>query len=826
MSHGMNSLLSKRFFGIALMALAAMVLAPRVRAQDTYIAFSVGFQSYSGNDIYSYINFTNQSRGLEITRVLFSLRSTGLVDYVSEALPPTAGTMSAGPSLDGVEGGPSYPFFYYDFTSFDPGEYTRFFMDIDNMSDFRTACFGVPGQTMVITVYSGTQQSQLILPVTAGGASTYVFNQPKPPRTLTIDSRTEDQTLAVRRVRLKINGIESGAFGSTNLTVRDGDQIEIAAPLHVYNSITNSDITDSTINDPQQIQQQAEERFTAAGIDVNNVSLTGDPTLYRFEIKENTTIFVKWRHEFALTVSHDFTDTESQDRDLLGNPWAGPLTSDAVGSPDPAAQKHWILKGTELIPQVDGAVTDLTRPGLDVRYVPKARRVWPNPARTPSEVAAARSAGVDIRYSPGFITNINHTIGQAPGRLQLPRFTMVGPVGITYVWQIQFGVRVSTDSPTHHGLAKVFQTVGGTNQTVMEGEGVYWFNRGAQVRVVAATNSPLPENLALAAWMAGDGFYFSTGGEIDSSDGSLVQGGPGQKSNGDVAAVWQPLFGAQFRGLHIPDLQRAAKVLWRYGLQQIRTHAFIGEHVFQGQPFASQFTEQPLGLTKVSVSGSNPNATDNDMAVWDPEAARLYPLVPGIFKARWRPVGGGTNAYEVIVTADYPTPAHYPHIAGTPPVALDPDPSDNFAFDSLKYSENQALVNEKLFTAATPGRSVLLFREIQRAGRGTPREFLRVRVVQTKRWDDSLPANGTAIIGRKITDPLLDLANLGTGFIMFDKARYNPFIYDGSKFAALAAKNVYDMDALRSAGAVKKVINKGNLAGPIIPVNLHPGAAN
>ena len=110
----------------------------------------------------------------------------------------------------------------------------------------------------------------------------------------------------------------------------------------------------------------------------------------------------------------------------------------------------------------------------------------------------------------------------------------------------------------------------------------------------------------------------------------------------------------------------------------------------------------------------------------------------------------------------YPATAHYPHVAGAPPVALDPNPADNFVYKGLRYAENDAAVDtDKKFTATTPGHAVLLFSEIQRDGRGQAREFLRVRVVETKDWESVL-IDGTAIIGRRVPDLGADAAGLGT----------------------------------------------------------------
>src|SRR5262249_10280063 len=98
------------------------------------------------------------------------------------------------------------------------------------------------------------------------------------------------------------------------------------------------------------------------------------------------------------------------------------------------------------------------------------------------------------------------------------------------------------------------------------------------------------------------------------------------------------------------------------------------------------------------------------------------------------------------------------------------------------------------FTATGPGRTVLLFTETSSEGRGGALETLRVRVVNTRLWNDALPAPVIAPIGQKITRPY-DTAGPWTGFTFFEKARYNPFIYDRTL-----------------------------IRGPVIPVNLHPTA--
>ncbi len=538
---------------------------------------------------------------------------------------------------------------------------------------------------------------------------------------------------------------------------------------------------------------------------------------------------LKWQHDFALRVVHNFDNTNSAEIEI-DDPtpphtnrvyWAGPLSSDASGNPIPSAKKHWIRRGETVITQIDGQVLDFSRPGSDIRYVPKR--------------AVLTGAADGNGFGEQIFLNL-----EAP-RQQVDGFTMDEPGGIEYEWQIQYGVRVNVDDLGRVALPKIFSVDSLNSLTVVGNlEGTFWFDPGVHILVASAANETTSK--ALGGWFNGDSYYFSGNGAIDSVTGDLLQGGP-ITVGGSPVAVWEPdrdfdvdpslavVDLRKFRGLEIQQLRRPARVLWSYDLQVISVTVPIGKYVFQGNAqYSNQFKTEPSSIQRISVSGANPNPGP-DMAVWDAEASRLFPVVPGRFEAFWSP-GLGANGVQlgdarVIVIVEYPTPAHYPHIADTPFVALDPDPSDDRIFKEIKYTENQAAINpDNEFTASTLGKTVLLFGELQTGGRGPPREFLSVRVVDTREWDDDqvFSPGGQAIIGTKITDPALDLAELGTGFVMFDGARYNGNVYDAEKLDGLAAEDVYDMVAFNTTAGLKIVDRPENLPGPIIPVNLFPGA--
>lgn len=844
-----------------------------------------------------------------------------------------------------------------------PGGSAYFDTDVDGNNsnegrDYRRVLFnngeGKPNAIARVTLVNG-QTGSITLPDGAADLYEYRFSSEARPRTLEVESVAE---LAggddrVNRVSVTVDGAIPEVLGqpgvlATNIGQRvrirvyDGEKVAVSAPREVYKNVFGDDITDSVQNDPDAIEDEAQERFTAIGISVNDVAQSGDPTFYSFDVEKDTSVVVKWQQEFALIVEHDFARTESQERDESGNPWAGPLSSDAEGNPTPAAKKNWVKRGDTVVAQVDGQITDFNRPGLDVRYVPIAYVAAGPPNRTtnpsddvstrrglfiPAQIldpqglvlalrdpdrspavsnvwsrisSAARAIlegadthrwaetlaadfntnlltgpllwdadlyqGVSLRpdtlalvtnsIPPGQVVRANRVlledlfptqierarvsetsfpfpVRQAqPQRQQVPQFIMYGPGRIRYVWQIQYGVRVNVDDPRRAALAKIYLLNGSSAEEIGSGEGTFWFNPGAGVRVVTAARENPASGLALRGWFSGDGHYFSTQGDINSETGQLETGGPAQRPDGSLVANWlpsvlDPATSREYRGLEIPQLMRAARVFWRYDRQALTIRATIGEFVFQSDPvLAQQFSTQPDSMELRTVTGANTQVGVEQMAIWDPVASRLYPLIPGRFVARWRPNPNSTETMDVTVDVAYPATPHYPHVAGTPPVALDPDPGDDFVFKELRYAENDAALDtDKRFTASTPGHAVLLFAQLQRDGRGQPREFLRVRVVRTRAWEDVL-STGTAIIGRKVPDLGHDRARLGTGFVYDPKgvARYNPFIYDARKLDDITVPAVYDMTALRSDRAEKIIVNKERLPGPVIPVNLHPGA--
>ncbi len=690
----------------------------------------------------------------------------------------------------------------------------------------------------VLTVFGAQgSRSELTIPDTDDNRSdiTYTFLSEARPRTLTVNSRTTSSQpgLFVSNFYVSVRNadgalIEERTNNTSNVTIDylvDGNQVEIAAVEEVYLNAAGRFLYDSTsipAEEGQSATNAPRQRYVATGLSVNNTPQTGDPTQYTFDMNGDATVNLRWRHDYALLVNHDFSRTASDEITPSGTPWAGPLSSEASGNPEPAATTiNWIEKGENVLAKIDGSVLDFTRPGLDIRYVPTGYRAQ----------GSARGVFTENEtYAKSF------SVGQQPAqRQQVDTFTMNGWGSITYDWQIQYGVRINVDDASRSALPRVFQT-GSSGQLNEVGalEGVFWFNPNTPVTVASAASSGGLGSQALSGWVSGDGYYFQSSGDIQSSDGSLLTGEPREGPDGPVG-LWQPeittLDGAVYRGLYIAQLKRPARVLWLYGAQVYLNTASIGQYIFQldqavldnNAGLRDAIRVEPDRIEKLSVAGSYQDVADQDMAVWDPNGQKLYPVVPGEFRATWNLADGGS--IMVLVTALSPTTPHYYHIAGTPTVQLTPDPAGAFKFKEMKYTESEAAISEgSLFSANRAGRSVLVFGEVAQIGRGDPKEYLRVRMVQTRLWNDNAPAAGTAIIGRKITDPTWDRAKLGTGHIFFPGARYNPNIYDFDVLPELRASDVYDMTLLNAIGKQKVLLSSPKLPGPVIPVNLHPGA--
>ena len=413
--HVLNRLLTAlcRVGMSAVVAVAALLATAPARAASTPVAFTLWIY---GNGNTPTVALQNESR-LPISRLELTIGNYDRSwDYasnfrggVSDASvtvnsPDRSDSGSWADTIDVSIGGGGLA----------PGRTMYFNTDVDGNSsndggqNFRTVLFNngqdKPNATAKVTLSNG-KSAMITLPDGAADLYLYRFESEARPRTVEVESVAElGGDDRVSRVSVTIDGVVPEVLGqsgvlATNIGERvrirafDGEKVAVSAPREVYKNVYGDDITDSIQNDPKIIEDEAQERFTALGISVNDVAQSGDPTYYSFNVDADTSVAVKWQHEFALVVEHDFARTESQEQDSAGKPWAGPLTSDAEGNPDPPAKKNWFRRGETVVAQVDGQVLDFNRAGLDVRSVPVGYVAGGPPNRTtnPSDDQTTRT---------------------------------------------------------------------------------------------------------------------------------------------------------------------------------------------------------------------------------------------------------------------------------------------------------------------------------------------------------------------------------------------------------------------------------------------------
>jgi hypothetical protein len=382
------------------------------------------------------------------------------------------------------------------------------------------------------------------------------------------------------------------------------------------------------------------ERYVASGLSVNNTPQTADPTQYSFEIRQDTEILFRTRHEYALDMKSDFSGTSSELTTAAGAHWAGPLSSAASGSPDPAVGvsehvRHWIVADSQVVAQIDSEVQDLALSAqqLYTRYVPY------------KYAATGAACGDTAAQTATVVLPENQMSGS---RHQL-NFQMKSHGSITYMWKIQFGVYAQ--SPEQN-LRKVSKFIQGENrwQEADPSGAVYWFDQGDTVRVLAAANKDGVDSKALGGWALGDGYYFASDGNINTDTGVATGFTITRDANDNPVAEWVSGAGEAkpYRGLEILALKRPVAVMWNYGRQVFYDPQLkLGEYMLQGR---SRPIEQRYPAVAARLFDQPSRVDPPDAAVWDPNAKVLFPIKPGTIKAIYTNETADTG-FEVHITA-------------------------------------------------------------------------------------------------------------------------------------------------------------------------------
>jgi hypothetical protein len=606
---------------------------------------------------------------------------------------------------------------------------------------------------------------------------------------------TLDTDYAQNRVRLNGSPIPNpgtplSLILNSNLTIKTPRTVYQWSNAPVDSEGSRPDFETDDIENKALTIEKADSRYSFINFSVNSVVQDSNATVYSFTLKERTTVKLEWLVEFALQVNSNLSNTASRATVAPGGPpYVSALTSTASGNPQPAVGKHWIKKDSPVVMEINGAVDDLTtRPGLAIRYVP-----WRYNVTGAAIAAAGKPSGTFPRVEP---------------RQQLREFSMSGPATVTYDWKLQYGVDMTASNlAANPELVVQFEADPPTPsspetspQTSTEGSGVAWYDDSTTVLIGAPRTLNLTSGfLELAGWFNGDNHIFSpTEGTFDAKSATPF-------TAAQIDAGFQPFDykGKKYLGRKVV-LDRPGRVVWNYGTKVIVKSVAIGSYVSFSDAEISDFGLRADQKPTLSTEGSDP-PTLNDF-IWDEVAKKFFPVRAIKMNLLWPTLGG--NLLQVEVTPFW-GPANYGHIAGSPAVSLVPQPPASqprdLVFNRVAYTTADASVDDnKRFTAAKAGLTVLQFTRITPAGRGgTAQNVVELKVVNTKLWNTGLGSTINATIGNKITSTK-DKAGLGTGYVFFSNARYNPYVYDRAKFVG---------DALW---------NQNDPPGPVIPVNQNP----
>ena len=578
-----------------------------------------------------------------------------------------------------------------------------------------------------------------------------------------------------------------------------GSLVTVRSPRTIFQYFDGSVLRQTdNIEGSQNVIDNADTRYTFINFSVNSVVEDSNATVYSFVLEEETEVKLEWLTEYALRVASNFANTESNAaRPGETARFVRALTSNASGNPTPAVGKHWVEDGEPVVLQIDGFVEDLSSyPGLNIRHVPYGYT------------------------STGPLSDVaNGEFSSYEGRQQLPEFSMTGPTSVQYLWKLQYGVDLQTSNLSAGPLLAVdFQGLLNASGSLPArdeysnsiGSGVHWYDDGSILRIGAPRTINFDEGpLGLQGWINGDGNIFNpTQGGFDLADPALFSAA--QMDAGFLTYNFDNGNDTLEYVAREVVLNYPARVIWDFGDRVILKTVGIGEFVSFTASEVDEFKLNPLA--EPGLSGRDPDApitadiaTPEDF-IWDSVGKKFFPVRPVVMNLDWPTTDGGVA--KVRVTSIWRN-INYQHIANTPPVSLVSRPPENepedLIFEDVAYASGDGTVDDEVeFTATVAGRTVLEFRRIAFAGRGGASEsVVEIKVVETKVWNNALQATRPVEIGQKITSAL-DLAGLNTGYVFFDRARYNPFVYDRTRFDGAA---IWDFS---------------NPPGPVIPVNQHP----
>jgi hypothetical protein len=257
-------------------------------------------------------------------------------------------------------------------------------------------------------------------------------------------------------------------------------------------------------------------------------------------------------------------------------------------------------------------------------------------------------------------------------RQKVKNFKMTSPGKIVYDWGRQHAVIVNS-LPENLGENISVEVNKDETQENHTGAGKYWYNHGSSITIRADE-------------------------------------GDCQKLSGYKDNVADPTKINSSHAKTIDELNASENLSWVYSPYLFEETVTIGSPVILS-------TIEPELIQNIDLSQKpkfiSTDANETDVCVWNDAEKRIYPLqAETSFDLEYDLLNAECDDTKVIlrVNTKWPDSPHIIHVANTPPVNLDPDPSDNVIFMDIKQVENDAAVGDLKFSATQKGRAILNFK--------------------------------------------------------------------------------------------------------------------
>jgi hypothetical protein len=503
--------------------------------------------------------------------------------------------------------------------------------------------------------------------------------------------------------------------------------------------------------DPDKI---AYYRARNLGYAIDGEAVQGVERFFERTINQSMKVIWRWELEYAVNIE---SATDAGD------------TAGGFGNPVPGIGRVWLPKDSDFSAAINSTVEN---DGAGFRF---------------------STSGYVIRNEQG-MEIVSKALSPTDLRVVTDPIILTGPRTIKWLWTGQVRYRFDALGGTGTTFAdQAFVQIGPTIHKASGPNRDVWVNTGSAVTVGAFYRTD-DNCYTLADFPAPLG-------------GDLVGLGADISNFGDVTVESRVA-----RTFTVAAAERPTQISWLYQPTVFRAEVPLGLAFDPTATVPVLCGATPVlhdagpDLGSIVPVGETPTGTGNGTALrFDKLAGKLYPVRPGSNRIQWRDQNDTGKTYQIEIVSGYPgdvmplaserenangsrqgsapayvraTPAladvavtfpaapaaHYRHLVDPnadrrPPTKLDLDPTDEWAFKELTYTDQSveaSVANSgqaAAFSATGAGRSVVLYSYRENpdeiADGNLTKEKLAVRVVQSSLVNPVLPDDPRNILGRR-----------------------------------------------------------------------------